>query len=71
MGKGMYSRMIFNLQFYGKSQDLQYIHAVIMDPEFGLTEDIMTQMVGNTSQMIKMSKGDTETPTWNESTIGA
>ena len=34
MVKGVYYRMIRNLQLYGGSQYLQYIHALIMDPEF-------------------------------------
>ena len=32
MVKSMYDRMIKNFQFYGSSQDLQYIIALIMEP---------------------------------------
>ena len=32
MVKLIYSRMIWNLQFSGEYQDLQYIHTFIMDP---------------------------------------
>ena len=34
MEKGVYYRMIRNLQLSGGSQYLQYIHALLMDPEF-------------------------------------
>ena len=34
MVKGVYYRMIRNLQLSGGYQYLQYIHALIMDPDF-------------------------------------
>ena len=37
-----------------------------MDPEFFLMDNIMPQMTGKLSQMIKTSKGDPETPTLTE-----
>ena len=63
----MYSRIIRNLQISGEYQYLQYIHALIMDPEFGLMDNIMPQMIKNLSEMIKMSTGYHKTPILNES----
>ena len=55
--------MIRNLQFSGGSQYIHYIHALLMDPDFGLMYNIMHQMLDNLSQMLKMYKGDPGTPT--------
>ena len=38
MVKGIYYMMIHNLKFSGGYQDIQYIHVLLMDPEFGLME---------------------------------
>ena len=64
--------MIWILQFYGGSQDIQYIHALIMDPEFGLMDNIMPQMMLNLSQILnlKLSKGDPGTPTLTDAVRG-
>ena len=70
MVKGMYSRIIWNLQFSGWSQDLQYIHALLMDPEFGFMENLMPQMTEKLSQMIKLYKGEPGTTTLTESMKG-
>ena len=69
MFKGLYSRMIIYLQFYGEYQDLQHIHDFLMEPQFGLMENIMTQIMGKISQNIKLSKGDLEIPTFTETII--
>ena len=65
--KGVYYRMIRNLQLSDGSQDLQYIHFFLMDPEFGLTDNIMPHMMGNLSQMTRLSKGEPDTPNLTES----
>ena len=62
--------MIWILQFYGGSQDMHYIHALIMDPEFGLMDNIMPQMMLNLSQILKLSKGDPGTPTLTDAIRG-
>ena len=56
MVKGVYSRMVHTLQLSGGSQDMQYIHALLMDPYFGLMDNILPQMMGKISQMFKLSK---------------
>ena len=38
-----------------------------MDPEFVLMENIMHQMMGKLYQILKLSKGDPDTPTLIES----
>ena len=62
MVKGVYSIMIRNLKFTDGFQDIHYIHAFIMDPEFGLMENIMPKRMGNLSQILKLYKGDPDTP---------
>ena len=66
MVKGMYSRMIHKLQLFGGSQYIQYIYALLMDPEFGFMENIMLQMMGKIFQIIKLSKGYPDTPNSNK-----
>ena len=70
MVKGVYSKMIRNLQLYVGYQDIQYIHALLMDPEFGFMENIMHQMVGKLSKMLNMSKRKNDIPTLTESMKG-
>ena len=70
MVKGMYFRIIRNLQLSSGSQYLQYICALLMDPEFGLMENIMHQMMGKISQTINIFKGYPDTPTLTESITG-
>ena len=70
MVKGMYFRMICTFQFSGGFQYLQYIHALIIDPEFGLMENLMPQMMGNLFQIIKLSKGEPGTPTLTKAMTG-
>ena len=41
-----------------------------MNPEFGLMENLMPQMIGKLSQMLKFSKEDPDTPTLTESMTG-
>ena len=62
----MYYRMIRNLKLSGGSQYKQYIHALLVNPEFGLKENTMPQMMGRLSQMIKIYKGYPDTPTLTE-----
>ena len=66
MVKGIYFSMICNFQFSGGSQDLDYIHALLMDPEFVFVDNLMLQMMENLSQMLKISKGKPDTPTLAE-----
>ena len=70
MVKGVYSRIICNLKFSGGSKDLQYINSFLVDPEFGLMENLMLQMMGNLSQILKLSKGDHDTPTFTKAITG-
>ena len=65
MVKVVCSRMIRNLQFYGGSQDIQCIHALIME-QFGLMDNLMHQIMGKVSQILNISNGDPDTPTLNE-----
>ena len=62
--------MIRNLQFSGGYQYLQYIHFLLMEPEFGLMDNLMPQIMGNISQIIVMSRGDPDTPILNEAMTG-
>ena len=71
MVEGLYSRTIRNMKFYGGSQDLQYIHALLMYPEFRLMENIMPQMMRKLYQILNMSKVYPATSTLTESMIGA
>ena len=48
--------MIRNLQLYGGSQNSNYIHAFLMDPEFVFMDNIMPQIIGKISQMFKVYK---------------
>ena len=70
MVKGMYSRIIWNLQLSSGSQDLQYIHAFIMYPQFWFMDNLMYQITGKLFQMINLSKGDPATPTLTEAMTG-
>ena len=70
MVKGVYSRMIWNLQLSVGSQYLQYIHDFIMDTVFRLMDNLMPQMMEKQTQMPKRSKGDPDTPTLNKATTG-
>ena len=70
MVKGVYSRMIRNLQLSGGSQNLKYIHALLMYPEFVLMYNIMPQIMVKLSQMLEMSQGDFDTPTLTEAITG-
>ena len=38
-----------------------------MYPEFGFMDNLMLQIMGNISQILKLSKGDPDTPTLTES----
>ena len=49
MVKGVYPSIIRNLQLYGGSQDLKYIHALIMDPEFRFMDNPMPQIMAKLS----------------------
>ena len=62
--------MVYNLKFSGGSQYLQYIHDLLMEPYFGLTDNIIPQMMGKLSQMLNMYKGHPETSTLNEEITG-
>ena len=66
MAEGMYSRIICNLQLYGGYQNLQYIHTFLMEPYFGLMDNLMPQMMVEISQVLNLSKGDPDTPTLSE-----
>ena len=66
MVKGMYYSTVRKLQLSGGSQDLHYIYVFLMNPEFGLRCHLVPQMMGNISQMIKLSKGNFDTPTLTE-----
>ena len=66
MDEEMYSRMIRSLKLSGGSQNLQYIHALLIYPEFGFMENIMPHMMGKLSQMLNMSGGYPDTPTLTE-----
>ena len=68
--KGVYYRMIRNLQLSDGSQDLQYIHALLVDPQFVLMENIVHKMMGKIYQMIQLSKGDPDTSTLTEEITG-
>ena len=70
MVKGVYSMMILNLQLSGMSQDLQYIHALLSDPEFVLMDNIMPQMMGKLSRIISLSKGYPNIPPLTEEMTG-
>ena len=70
MIKGVYYRMIKNLQIYGGYQDLQYIHDLLMYPDFVLMDNLMPQIMGKLSQIIKLSNGDPDTPTLTETMTG-
>ena len=41
-----------------------------MDPEFGLMDNLMPQIMGNISQILVMSKGDPVTPILTEAMTG-
>ena len=58
--------MIRSLQLYGGYQDLQYIHALLMELYFGLVYNLMHQIIGTFSQMINKSNRNPDTPTSNE-----
>ena len=49
-------------------QDLHYIHVLIMDQDFGLMENLMPLVIRGLSQMLKLVKGDPETPNLTKST---
>ena len=70
MVKGDYHRMIWNLQLSRDNQDKRYIHAFLMDPDFVLMENIMPRTIGKLSQILKLSKGDPDTPTLTEAMKG-
>ena len=70
MIKGMYSRMIQNLQLSGGSQYLQYIHDLLLYLDFGLVENFMHQMMGKLYKIVNLSKGYPDTPNWTESITG-
>ena len=56
MVKVIYSSMTQNFQFSGRHQYIQYINDFLMDPDFVSMENIIPQMMGKLSQMIKLSK---------------
>ena len=58
------------MKLSGGYQDIQITHALIMDPEFGLVENLMPQMIGKISQILKLYKGDPGTPTLTKATEG-
>ena len=70
MVKGDYHRMIWNLQLSRDNQDKRYIHAFLMDPDFVLMENIMPRTIGKLSQILKLSKGDSDTPNLTEEMAG-
>ena len=70
MVKDIHCRMIRNLQSCGGSQDLQYIHEFFMDLEFASMDNILTRIMGDTSQMINLYKGDHATPTLTAAILG-
>ena len=66
MVKGMYSRMIRNLQLYDGSQYLQYIYDLLMDPKFVSMDSLMPQIMGGIYQIPNLSNGYPDTPTLTE-----
>ena len=58
------------MQFCGGYQYLQYTYDLIMYPEVGLVENLMPQMISKIYQMLKLSNGDTATPTLTEAMTG-
>ena len=70
MVKGAYSMMIRNLQLSVGYQYLQYIHFLLMDPEFGLMDNLMPHIMRNLSQILIMPKGDPDTPILTKAMTG-
>ena len=70
MVKGIYYKIIRNMQFSGEPQVLQYIYALPIEPEFGLMENLIPQMMGKLSQTLKVFEWDPDTPTLTEVMIG-
>ena len=68
--KGIYYRMIRNLQLSGGYQYLQYIHAFLMDPELGFIENIMPQMMGKLPQILNIYNRYPGNPTLTEAITG-
>ena len=66
MVKGIYYKMIRKMQFSGEPQVLQYIYALPIEPEFGLMENLIPQMMGKLSQTLKVFEWDPDTSTLNE-----
>ena len=62
--------MIRNLQFSGGTQDLQHKNYLIMDPQFGLMDNLMSQMMEKLYQTINLSKGGPYTPNLTEEMTG-
>jgi hypothetical protein len=61
--KGMYLWMIRNLVNNERCQDLRYIHALLMEPDFGLMDNIMPQVLGQFPTLFKAPGQDPDTPT--------
>jgi hypothetical protein len=45
------------------TEDLRYIHALLMDPDFGLINNLMPQVPKKFPKLLKASKEDLDTPT--------
>jgi hypothetical protein len=55
--------MIRKLMNNERVQELRYIHASLMDPDFGLMDIVMPQVPGQFPNFFKTSGQDPDTPT--------
>jgi hypothetical protein len=70
MVKGMHSRMIKNRVNSGGTEDLKYIYALQMGPDFKLMDNLMPQVLGQFPKLLKASGEDHDTPILSSALAG-